>query len=100
MNLSAKQKQSRGRSGETCGCPGAGLGESGWEVESICRMDRKQGPAEMATCPSTLAWTILGTEEPGRLQSWGSQSRTRLNDFTFFLSFTVQHGDLYSMSCD
>ena len=31
---------------------------------------------EMATHSSVLAWKILGTEEPGRLQSMGSQSRT------------------------
>ena len=28
---------------------------------------------EMATHSSTLAWKILWTEEPGRLQSMGSQ---------------------------
>ena len=28
---------------------------------------------EMATQSSTLAWKILWTEEPGRLQSMGSQ---------------------------
>ena len=28
---------------------------------------------EMATDPTTLAWKILWTEEPGRLQSTGSQ---------------------------
>ena len=31
---------------------------------------------EMATHSSTLAWKILWTEEPGRLPSMGSQSRT------------------------
>ena len=31
---------------------------------------------EMATHSSTLAWKILWMEEPGRLQSMGSQSRT------------------------
>ena len=39
---------------------------------------------EMATHSSTLAWKIPWTEEPGRLQSMGSQSRTRLSNFTFF----------------
>ena len=34
---------------------------------------------EMATPSSTLAWKIPWTEEPGRLQSMGSQSRTRLS---------------------
>ena len=35
----------------------------------------------MATHSSTLAWKIPWTEEPGRLQSMGSQSQTRLSDF-------------------
>ena len=38
---------------------------------------------EMATHCSILAWRIPWTEEPGRLQSMGSQGRTRLSDFTF-----------------
>ena len=38
---------------------------------------------EMATHSSTLAWKIPRTEEPGRLQSMGSQSRTQLSDFSF-----------------
>ena len=37
----------------------------------------------MATHSSTLAWKIPWTEEPGRLQSMGSLSRTRLSGFTF-----------------
>ena len=37
----------------------------------------------MAPYSSTLAWKIPWTEEPGGLQSMGSLSRTRLNDFTF-----------------
>ena len=32
---------------------------------------------------STLAWKIPWMEEPGRLQSMGSLSQTRLSDFTF-----------------
>ena len=32
----------------------------------------------MATHSSILAWRILWTEEPGKLQSMGSQSQTRL----------------------
>ena len=38
---------------------------------------------EMAIHSSTIAWKIPWTEEPGRLQSMESQSRTRLSDFTF-----------------
>ena len=34
----------------------------------------------MASHSSILSWRIPWTEEPGRLQSIGSQSRTRLND--------------------
>ena len=39
---------------------------------------------EMATHSSILAWRIPWTEEPGGLESTGSQSRTRLSDFTFY----------------
>ena len=36
---------------------------------------------EMATHPSILAWKIPGTEEPGELQSMGSQkNQTSLRD--------------------
>ena len=37
----------------------------------------------MAPHSSTLAWKIPWTEEPGRLQSMGSLSRTQLSDFTY-----------------
>ena len=36
---------------------------------------------------STLAWKIPWTEEPGRLQSMGSLSRTRLRNFPFTFHF-------------
>ena len=38
---------------------------------------------EMATYSKTLGWKIPLVEEPGRLQSMWSQSRTQLSDFTF-----------------
>ena len=41
----------------------------------------------MATHSSTLSWKIPLTEEPGRLQSMGSLSQTRLSDFTFTFHF-------------
>ena len=41
----------------------------------------------MATHSSTLAWKIPWMEEPGRLQSMGSQSHTQLSDFTFTFHF-------------
>ena len=44
---------------------------------------------EMATHSSILAWKIPWTEEPGRLQSMGSQkSRTQLSDFTYLLTYS------------
>ena len=36
---------------------------------------------EMAAHSSILAWKIPWTEEPGRLQSMGSESQTRLSNF-------------------
>ena len=48
---------------------------------------------EMATHSSTLAWKIPRTEKPGRLQSMGWQSRTRLSDFTS-LHAVSDHGNV------
>ena len=54
-----------------------------WETQfqSLGREDPLE--KEMATPSSTLAWKIPWTEEPGRLQSMGSKSWTRLSNFTF-----------------
>ena len=41
----------------------------------------------MATHSSTLAWKIPWVKEPGRLQSMGLLSRTRLSNFTFTFHF-------------
>ena len=41
----------------------------------------------MATHPSTLAWKIPWTEEPGGLQSVGLLSQIQLSDFTFTFHF-------------
>ena len=41
----------------------------------------------MASHSSTLAWKIPWMEEPGRLRSMGSVSRTQLHDFTFTFHF-------------
>ena len=41
----------------------------------------------MAPHSSTLAWKTPWMEEPGRLQSMGSLSQTRLSDFTFTFHF-------------
>ena len=44
-------------------------------LETLVRALGQEDPLEkeMATHPSTLAWKIPWTEEPGRLQSMGSQ---------------------------
>ena len=54
-----------------------------WEtwVRSLGREDPLE--EEMATHSSILAWRIPWTEEPGELQTMGSQSRTQLSDVTF-----------------
>jgi len=44
---------------------------------------------ETATHSSILAWRIPWAEEPGGLQSTGSQSQTRLSDFIISLLFRV-----------
>ena len=59
-----------------------------WEsqVRSLGQEDPLE--KEMAPHSSTLAWKIPWIEEPGRLQSMGSQkSQTRLSDFTFPFTF-------------
>ena len=50
-----------------------------------CITSTKQLEKAMATHCNTLAWKIPWMEEPGRLQSMGSQSQT-LSDFTFTFS--------------
>ena len=60
--------------------------EGDW-VRSLGREDPLE--KEMSTYSSILAWRILWTEEPGRLQSIGSQRdmtvRLSLFTFTFFI---------------
>ena len=55
--------------------------------ETWFRSQGREDPLEkeMAIHSSTIAWKIPCTEEPGRLQSMGSQSRTQLSDFTFYI---------------
>ena len=66
-----------------------------WEtqVRSLGQEDPLE--KEMAPHSSTLAWRIPWTEEPGGLQSMGSQSRTRLSDVTF--TFLISHADRPAM---
>ena len=60
--------------------------------ETWVRSLGQQDPLEnkMATHSSILAWTIPWTEEPGGLQSMGSQSWTRLSNFSYSLA-VIQH---------
>ena len=66
-----------------------------WEtwVQSLGRKDLLE--KKMATHCGNLAWKILWTEEPGRLQSMGvTKSQTRLSNFTSSFdseSFLVVH---------
>ena len=54
----------------------------------------------MATHSSTLAWKIPWMEEPGRLQSMGSQSWTQLSDFTFTFHFScIGEGNGNPLQC-
>ena len=48
------------------------------DIQSLGQEDPLE--KEMATHSSTLAWKIPWMEEPGRLQSMGSQSWTRLSN--------------------
>ena len=43
----------------------------------------------MATHSIVVAWRIPWTEEPGRLQSMGSQGRTRLSDLATIVGVFV-----------
>ena len=73
------------------------------EMREMCvqSLDQEDPLEEMATHSSVLAWRILWTEEPGGLQSMGSQ-RIRhdwaTNTFTFsserFLPWTQSEGGI------
>ena len=52
----------------------------------------------MAPCSSTLAWKNPWMEEPGRLQSMGSLSRTRLSNFTFTFHFPASEKEMATHS--
>ena len=52
----------------------------------------------MAPHSSTLAWKIPWMEEPGKLQSMGSLSRTRLSDFTFTVHFRALEKEMATHS--
>ena len=48
---------------------------------------------EMATHSSILAWKIPWTEEPGKLQSMGSQSQTQISMHAYTHTFIHQTGN-------
>ena len=52
----------------------------------------------MSPHSSTLAWKIPRTEEPGRLQSMRSLSRTRLSDFTLTFHFDALEKEMATHS--
>ena len=52
----------------------------------------------MAPHSSTLAWKIPRTEEPGRLQSMGLLSQTRLSNFTFTFHFPALEKEMATRS--
>ena len=52
----------------------------------------------MAPHSSTLAWKIPWAEEPGRLQSMGSQSQTRLSNFTLTFHFHALEKEMATRS--
>ena len=52
----------------------------------------------MATHSSTLAWKIPWMEEPGGLQSMGSESQTQLSNFTFTFHFPALEKEMATHS--
>ena len=52
----------------------------------------------MAPHSSTLAWKIPWMEEPGRLQSMGSQIRKQLSNYTFTFHFQALEKEMATHS--
>ena len=72
------------------------------KIPCVCKIERevereKVGPKDVSNKEfkyftnhsSVLAWKVPCTEEPGGLQSMGSQSQTRLSNFTFNISIYI-----------
>ena len=70
-----------------------------WETQ--VRSLGQEDPLEkkMATHSSILAWKIPRTKEPGWLLSMGLQSRTRLSNFTIYLSIQILKVSLKILCC-
>ena len=58
-----------------------------WRFIDLPFPQKRKSEKVIAPHSSTLAWKIPWTEEPGRVQSRGSLSQTRLSDFTFTFYF-------------
>ena len=63
-------------------------------VRSLCGEDplEKEMATHFRTHSRTFTWKIPWMEEPGRLQSMGSQSRTRLSGFTSLATIPLSRG--------
>ena len=81
-------------SGKESTCQCRRCSQETW-IQSLGRQD----PLEkgMATHPSILAWRIIWTEEPGGLQSMGSESQTRLSARTRAHTHTHTHTHISSL---
>ena len=81
-------------SGKESTCQCRRCSQETW-IQSLGRQD----PLEkgMATHPSILAWRIIWTEEPGGLQSMGSESQTRLSASTRAHTHTHTHTHISSL---
>ena len=67
--------------------------------EMVQSLDRKDPlEKEMATHSSSLAWRIPRTEEPGGLQSTGSQSQTRLKRLSSTHTLPTTQGSLLRLT--
>ena len=68
--------------------------------ETLVRSLVQEDPVEkkMATHSSILTWRIPWMEEPGRVQSMGSLSQTRLSDFTFTFHFHALEKEIATYS--
>ena len=64
-------------------------------VRSLRRKDLLE--KVMATHSSILAWRIPWIEEPGRLQSMGSQSQTRLSNYAHTHVYIDKYIMLYNV---
>ena len=76
-----------------------GITQEPIEMQSSLLLPRESASEKaMAPHSSTLAWKIPWTQEPSGLQSMGSLSPIRLNDFTFTLHFHALEKEMATQS--